>query len=130
MLLKAFIGGTTCIYGAVLLLGAPIFSETLNSLGMCALLAMCTAVPWCCRFGSVVRPDAYGCVRVVKLWPATPEELKVCLPGYSATIGAWVGACAGPLDWETAWQHWPAASCYGACGGYAVGTLLAVICTA
>jgi hypothetical protein len=37
-----------------------------------------------------------------------------------------VGACAGPLDWETPWQRWPIASGHGICIGYACGALLAL----
>ena len=30
--------------------------------------------------------------------------------GWGALLGVWIGACAGPLDWEAVWQPWPIAS--------------------
>jgi hypothetical protein len=48
------------------------------------------------------------------------------LPAAASLAGAWLGACAGPLDWDTAWQRWPVASAMAGVGGLLVGELLAL----
>ena len=125
--------GTLCFHVLAVLMGAPPLSRFSHTLSWAVLMASVTAVPACCRFGAAdpASPAGAGWSRCfVYARPlGSCEDMAVALPCYGALIGAWVGGCAGPLDWETAWQVWPIASGYGTCGGAAIGALLASVGT-
>jgi phosphatidylinositol glycan class F len=126
--------GTLCFQFLAVAVGAPPLSRFGHTLAWALLMASCTAVPAFCRWGCADPSSSAGagwsrCFVYVR--PQTClEDMVVALPSYGALVGAWVGACAGPLDWEVPWQVWPIASGYGTCGGAAVGSILAGLCTA
>ena len=127
--LSALIRGALCFHVLAVLMGAPLASRCLHTLAWALLMASYTAVPACCRWGSVdpSSPAGAGWSRCfVHARPLSRcEDMAVALPCYGALIGAWLGGCAGPLDWDTAWQVWPIASGFGTCGGAATGAAAA-----
>ena len=121
--------GAFCFHLVAVAMGAPLLSRCGHTLAWAILMASCTAVPACCRWGypNPSYSDGAGWSRCfVYIRPLTClEDLAVAIPSYGALLGAWVGGCAGPLDWEVPWQVWPIASGYGTCGGAAAGSLVA-----
>lgn len=121
--------GSLCFHTIAVVMGAPLLSRLEHTLAWALLMASCTAVPACCRWGyrEGLLSEHTGWNRCfVFLRPLSClEDVVVALPSYGAFVGAWIGGCAGPLDWEVPWQVWPVASAYGTCGGAAAGSLLA-----
>ncbi|TMW96459.1 hypothetical protein EJD97_007347 [Solanum chilense] len=119
------VGAIVNALGAIIM-GAPVgfeyFTKTLN---WSLLMSSFTFVPATCAFGS-----AWTHWR--RVFASTKAfsfiDYMIRLPAYGAVIGAWLGACAMPLDWGRPWQEWPVCVSYGAMAGYLMGLIASSVC--
>ncbi|KAL6075518.1 Glycosylphosphatidylinositol anchor biosynthesis protein 11 [Balamuthia mandrillaris] len=104
--------------------GAPLIEDAGRTFLWAVLMATLVALPAACFLGFDPR-------RLVLITVFDPSSSAIAsslsLPADGAIVGTWVGAFVIPLDWDREWQVWPVSCCYGAIGGYLLGSFLSAL---
>ncbi|KAL6043107.1 Glycosylphosphatidylinositol anchor biosynthesis protein 11 [Balamuthia mandrillaris] len=106
--------------------GAPLIEDAGRTFLWAVLMATLVALPAACFLGF----DPRRLVLITVFDPSSSSssiESSLSLPADGAIVGTWVGAFVIPLDWDREWQVWPVSCCYGAIGGYLLGSFLSAL---
>ncbi|BGP30572.1 Glycosylphosphatidylinositol (GPI) anchor assembly protein [Rhodotorula toruloides] len=120
------LGATLVLYGAIVLLGAPLTSNVTHTFLLALLLAVLAVLPLSVALPPVATTNGrFAWLRLVSsLSPNDNLELVLLAPAVGTLVGAWTGAFPIPLDWDRPWQKWPVTPIVGALVGHAVGSLV------
>jgi hypothetical protein len=123
-LFRRVVGGTCLFFITAVLMGAPLVSNANQTLLWSLLMSALAAVP----LAEVGLPDgsSEAADRRRGRWQ-DPTKVAATLGALGAILGAWVGACAIPLDWDRPWQPFPISTTYSALAGHAIGHALALV---
>uniref|UniRef100_A0A5S6R4A5 Phosphatidylinositol-glycan biosynthesis class F protein n=1 Tax=Trichuris muris TaxID=70415 RepID=A0A5S6R4A5_TRIMR len=115
---------STIVYHVVIVLfGAPIFSQLLETYSLAVLLTVFTTLPCLLTFNDYERfREVFFHVNI-----ASKAERYAFCATLGSLLGAWLGAFPIPLDWDRPWQRWPTTCVVGACLGFCLGIAIAAV---
>lgn len=112
---------STLVFSCIaIIFGAPVLSDTENTVLFGALLSVLVVYPTALTSGGSVSRILDTLLDFVVDTEQRQQELGAAA---GAVVGAWLGAFVIPLDWDRPWQTWPVSCCVGAQLGSAVGRL-------
>uniref|UniRef100_A0A0N5AIV1 Nitrogen permease regulator 2-like protein n=1 Tax=Syphacia muris TaxID=451379 RepID=A0A0N5AIV1_9BILA len=107
---SAAVLGVPVFYITAIIFGAPLLSHFLPTFLFSAVLSVFCLCPLTISFSSL-RAFSDFLDLIEASWPRSPSAIEVKLfeiaaAGFSlgSVIGAWIGACFIPLDWDRWWQ--------------------------
>ncbi|TPX37175.1 hypothetical protein SmJEL517_g00790 [Synchytrium microbalum] len=112
----------TGICGLVMLLvvfGLPLFDQVEATWLASCFVGSLVILP----ASNILGINEAAWTRFLTLKPETPEEKELLHTLFACLGGMWVGGLATPLDWNQAWQIWPAPTFIGSFVGYSIATL-------
>ena len=106
--------------------GAPVMSDWWQTGMFCLLLLLLTVFP--CLVVGGPSLESLTKVYTVEADKTTLQTLQTLhCNGLYSVVGAWLGACPLPLDWDRDWQVWPISCCLGAALGHLLANLVATV---
>lgn len=118
------IAGTLFFHLMVVLFGAPLYELFYRSFFWSALQAAYVFLP--CAGAHGLNWQAWRRIYVSCEWRSNVE--KLCgWTGAGCSVGAWLGACLIPLDWDEDWQRWPLPLLYGSMVGFVLVHVVAAV---
>lgn len=114
-----FIISTTILFHVIeVLFGAPFTEQTAETFHLALLLTATITVPVLIHLGTssetLMRIYAFNS-------PELGTEMMMYITSICSLLGAWLGACVIPLDWDSPWQVWPVSCVLGTIAGHCVG---------
>jgi hypothetical protein len=110
--------GVAFFYIIAVIFGAPIMQLMLQTVTWGVVQSIFVIVP----LASARSFDISVWQRVYALNDSrTSFELCSSWGGIGSIIGAWLGACLIPLDWDEPWQKWPITLIHGGTFGFVIG---------
>lgn len=126
-IVKSFLfllGTLISFFVGIILFGAPVLDCHEETLMLSTLLTLLTVFPLIAYTGVESSMQLLFGVRSY----AKDTIIDMLITNALLTIcGAWLGAIAIPLDWNTPWQQWPIPCYLGAIGGYLLANVLTVL---
>ena len=109
------LAGAAFFHLFVVLFGAPLYVMFYKSFLWSAVQAAYVFVPCAGAYG--LNLDAWTRIFLFCEWRSNFEKL-CAWTAFACCLGAWLGACLIPLDWDEPWQRWPLPVLYGSITGF------------